>query len=421
MMKAMNIRKKYVVIFALLVAALLLLAFSFDAFLNQQSPDLAAYTAQADKLYKSAFDYVEKTRGVSLPQIPIVVITRAWAQKTWGGGGSSQDLQNIMRDENFYKGVFLMRENESLVQAQTNWAGSWVAVTWEDKIYVVREYFNPFVATSEATLIHELTHVMQGQLNLPSSPSSYDGVKARAALIEGDATFMADFYQNNNSAPAYTPMKAMIQQPSLLTTESSLVNVYPSIPDSISRMDYFAYDYGKQFVAALFAKGGWAAVNAAYANPPTTTAQVLDPDKYYANISAQPVASVSGPNKSWVQIRNDQYGEYFVLNMLSSWLPKNETITSVAGWRGDNFTYYEKGNEYLFTWNIAWRSAFDASNFSIAFQNVTSAAGSTKGLNGDWGANGRFLSISLDGENSTLIVCSNNEAAIEQVAPNLAN
>ena len=402
------------------ILAVSLLTFGIGVFLSNQSPDLATYTAKAQEMYKDARSFVEKIRGVTLPDVPLVVITKAWAQQTWGGSGSSQNLKNTLRDENVYKGVFLMREDESLVQAQTEWTGYWVAVTWKDQIYVVREYFNPFHATSEATLVHELTHIMQGTLDSPPTPYTFDAIKARAALNEGDATFMADFYLNNSQTPTYTPLKATAKKANSPGIQLSCPSqVAPSIPQSILKIDYFAYDYGKRFISTLYAKEGWVEVNAAYANPPTTTAQILNPEEYYQNITAQPVSSLPSPGQDWTHVKYTQYGEYFIFSVLNTWLPTDQAKASTDGWRGDNLTYYEKGNEYLFTWNIVWQSQSEASSFSESFQNMTDAAGASRNSNGNWYTNGRYLSIGQEDNNSTIITCSNNETAIRALGEKL--
>src|SRR3989304_6057770 len=50
-------------------------------------------------------------------------------------------------------------------------------------------------------------------------------------------------------------------------------------PPAYIRQDFlFPYDQGLQFVRALFRQGGWAAVDAAYLDPPTTTEQILHPE-----------------------------------------------------------------------------------------------------------------------------------------------
>ena len=86
-------------------------------------------------------------------------------------------------------------------------------------------------------------------------------------------------------------------------------------------------------------------------------------------------------------------------------------MTASAGWSGDNFTYYERGNDFLFTWNIKWESSGDASNFYAAFHNMANTAAATGKDNYHWVANGRYLTITWNqNSNTTLIACSNNQA-----------
>ena len=39
-------------------------------------------------------------------------------------------------------------------------------------------------------------------------------------------------------------------------------------------------------------------------------------------------------------------------------------IVLALGWGGDTLTLFERGNESLFAWNIAWDSAAELLNFS---------------------------------------------------------
>ena len=126
------------------------------------------------------------------------VITKQWAIDTWGKGYADADLTNILRQERVYKGLFMMSENDSLYQASVDWAGNFGAATWNGKIYVVKENFDPWdMPGAEATFVHELTHIWQHGL---PSPDSFDADKAHAALVEGDASFMGDYFKNQTKA-----------------------------------------------------------------------------------------------------------------------------------------------------------------------------------------------------------------------------
>ena len=301
----------------------------------------------------------------------------------------------------------MMPENASLYQANVDWAGNFGAATWNDKIYVVKENFDPWnLPNAEATFVHELTHIWQPQL---PSPPTFDANKAHTALVEGDASYMGDFFINQTKA---TPAPLVVDQVQLfLIGNSLLAEVHPDLPQTISYLNWFPYDYGKLYISALYKNGGWATVNQAYQNPPDTTQQILYPNKYFSNTTAQQVAAPTLAENNWTQKRSDCYGEYFIQVMLGNWLSKNESVQASAGWSGDNFTYYERDNDFLFTWKIKWESSGDASNFHAAFHNMANSAAATGKDNYHWVATGRYLTITWNqNSNTTLIACSNNQA-----------
>jgi hypothetical protein len=398
--------KRKIVLSVCLIAIILVSAFSVASLLNKASD--ADYTSQAQKVFQDAVIQVEKIRNITLPHVDLEVVTKQWAIDTWGKGYADPDLTNILREEKVYKGLFMMPENASLYQANVDWAGNFGAATWNDKIYIVKENFNPWnLPNAEATFVHELTHIWQPQL---SSPTTFDANKAHTALVEGDASYMGDYFINQTKA---TPAPLVVDQvPLFLLGNSLLSEVHPDLPRTISYLNWFPYDYGKLYISALYQNDGWATVNQVYKNPPDTTQQILYPDKYFSNITAQQVAAPTLAENNWTQTRNDRYGEYFVQVMLGNWLSKNESVQASAGWGGDNFTYYERGNDFLFTWNIKWESSYAASEFYVAFHNMASAAGATGDDSYHWVANGRYVTIVWNQDsNTTLIACSNNQAA----------
>jgi len=372
------------------------------------------YTKQAQKSFQQAYGIVEQIRNVTISRVELVVVTRQWAIDTWGKGYAEPDLTNILREEKVYKALFMIPENASLYQANVDWAGYFGAASWNGKIYIVRENFDPFIQPdATATFVHELTHIMQGQFHMPQTPSTFDGNKAHAALIEGDASFTGDYYKNQTKAETSLANVVVDQVPWFLLSNEMLNELHLDLPSTISYLNYFPYDYGKPYVNAIYQKGGWISVNQAYANPPTTTEQVVHPGKYFANETAQQVAAPELAENDWSQVRNDRYGEFFIQIMLDNWLDESEAQKAAAGWSGDNFTYYERGDEFLFTWNIKWDSSYDASEFYDAFNNMPNAAGAEKENLAHWYANGRYLSITWNQDlNSTFIASSTNENAL---------
>lgn len=408
----MNLKRKHFIILVCIIAILAISTFSISELLS--NVDETQYELHAEQLFNKAKGEVEQIRGVTLPQVELEVVTRDWAIETWGKGYANPDLQNILREEKIYKGLFMIPENASLYQANVDWAGYFGAASWNGKVYVVKENFDPYKQPdATATFVHELTHILQGQFHMPTIPSTFDSGKAHDALTEGDASFMGDYYKNQTKAQANPIIATIDQVPWFLLGNSALEQLYPDLPATISDLNYFPYTYGTPFIDALYKKGGWTTVNQAYGNPPTTTEQILHSDKYFTNETAQQATSPTLAENDWTQVRNDRYGEYFIQVMLGNWLNESEAQKAAAGWAGDNFTYYERGNDYLFAWNIKWDSSCDASEFYVAFNNMLNAAGTEKENCTHWFASGRYLSITWNQDlNSTLVAASSNETAV---------
>ncbi len=389
-----------------------MIAFSAAQLVNDV--DMAAYEAQAQRVFQSAVSQVEQIRNVTLPHVALQVVTRQWAIDTWGRGYADPDLTNILREEKVYKGLFMMAENESLYQANVDWAGNWGAATWNGKIYVVKENFDPWhMPNAEATFVHELTHIWQPHLPYVTT---FDAEKAQASLTEGDASYMGDFFINQTQTLSNPTAAAVVNQvPVFLLNNPEVNGVYPSLPATISYLNYFPYDYGKKYVAAMYDRGGWTTVNQAYQNPPNTTAQIIHPDKYFANETVQQITSPTLAENDWTKISTDRYGEYFIQVMFANWLSQQDAKNAATGWGGDKLTYYERGNQYLFTWNIGWDTPYDACEFFVAFNFMMNSTGAVRDNFCYWHANDRYLSIGWNqATNTVLIACSNNQTATQQ-------
>jgi hypothetical protein len=186
-----------------------------------------------------------------------------------------------------------------------------------------------------------------------------------------------------------------------------------NLPESVNKFNRFVYRYGLEFVKTLYDYdlGSWEDVDGAYLNPPATTEQIIHPEKYLSQEAALPVVApeVDG---NWSLVATDSYGEYFVYVMLENWISEEVALDASEGWGGDVFSYYEQGDEFFFTWNIVWDTEDDAFYFEQAFSEMMYRTSAEKHNCSYWEANGRYLSITHDGD-STLIVSSPDESTIE--------
>ena len=405
----MNLEKKKTVFLVCLIVILLVSVFSVRELLSNEHPQGEEYKILAEQLLNEAREEFEKIRGVPVREVTLEVVNQSWVVENWGKAYADPEIEEIRIDENIYKALFMISQDVSLYEARLEWTGMFSAAKWQGKIYLVEDNFD---VTDEykvkSTFVHELTHILQETYSIPERPSTFDGDKALTSLKEGDATLMADTFKNKGVVPVSYSVTADVEQ-SLSVPVVLLFgdNVQPTLPDTIDDLNRFPYRYGVEFVKTLYAQGGWNAVEEAYKNPPNTTEQIMHPEKYFAQEDAQSVEapSITG---DWNLKKTDRFGECFILVMLDNWISTDEAEQAAEGWGGDNFAYYERDDDFLFTWNIAWDSKDDAHEFYIAFQEMMYETSAEKHNCSYWFANGRYISIQWN-ENSTLITSSTNE------------
>ena len=409
----MNLQKKKTVFLVCLVVILLVSVFGVRLLLSVERPQGEEYKALAEQLLNEAREEFENIRGVSVREVTLEVVSQSWVIENWGKAYADPERDAILREENIYKALFMISQDVSLYDARLEWTGSFSAAKWQGKIYVVEENFD---VTDEfkvkSTFVHELTHILQETYSIPERPSTFDGDKALTSLKEGDATFMADIFKNHGVVPIFWSVTPDDEQS--LSVPLALMfsdEIQPSLPYTINKINRFPYRYGVEFVKALYELGGWNAVEEAYENPPNTTEQIMHPEKYFAQEDAQTVEAPSITGE-WNKTKTDRFGEYFIQVMLDNWISTDDAEQAAEGWGGDIINYYEKDDDFLFTWNIAWDSRDDAHEFYLAFQEMMYKTSAEKHNCSYWFADGRYISIQWN-ENSTLIISSANETIVQ--------
>jgi hypothetical protein len=439
------LKKRLILSAAFLTALLLLVLTGVAAFLNTQpptpnmqpaptatatvsampqptpTPTAAAqfdYNKEAQRLFDQARREIEHIRNVTIPQVDLIVISKDWAIQNWGVPIAQADQAGIQRQENIYKALLLIHQNASLYQATVDWAGYYMAATQAGTIYVVQENLNlSNTADAKATLAHELTHILPVGFNIPQHYTGFDATKARAALTEGDATFTASYVKNQTQATTPpTPKPNPSTEPGKLTNNPGSLNLLPSIPASVSNIDYFPYKYGERFIQALYLKGGWVAVNRAYENPPNSTEQVLHPERYFSGELPERVSEVAPSDGNWTRTWGTTYGEFFIQNLLATHLDVEVAEKAAEGWGGDKLAYFEKTqSQFLVAWSIKWDTSRDAGEFFVAFHSYMKNAGATETVFGEWQNSGVYQKIVWNqAANSTLIVASTDASALQQ-------
>ncbi len=144
------------------------------------------------------------------------------------------------------------------------------------------------------------------------------------------------------------------------------------LPDFLRRRAVFPYREGGQFVYWAFASSGWKGVDALYADPPRSAAQVLHPEKFFLRREAPlhffPLALL---RRLRAQSRvEDALGELALIALLEEELGANAAADTAAGWRGDQLFFFPRDGEFDLFWFSAWRDESAAEKFLAGYRGV---------------------------------------------------
>lgn len=195
------------------------------------------------------------------------------------------------------------------------------------------------------TLAHELQHAAADQaLGLPELDEvDADAARAALAIIEGDASLSMQHFAFG--ALDLTDQMAIATDPTMLGQQAELAG-YPAY---LQRDLVFPYVEGLGFACDLYGAGGWAEIDRAYEAPPTTTAQVLWPERHRAGEGAVRPADLPGPGSPWSHAREDTLGAADLLWLFSA--PGDDAAAALddpreraAAWAGGTVDVWTNGD-----------------------------------------------------------------------------
>ncbi len=227
---------------------------------------------------------------------------------------------------------------------------------------------------------HEIVHALQDahldpdDLMEETESVNSDATLALIALYEGDAVAASNAYVMARPELAMALLReAQVDYPEL-----------DQAPGSISAILIFPYLSGESFVQRLLDEEGWEAVDAAYADIPASTEQILHPQKYLerdrpSNVPLPDLDAALGAG--WTIVDDDTLGEFQTAVLLANFAPGESIDTfsggirlpetarnAAAGWDGDRFALWEEAEsgEEVLVWRSVWDTPQDARAFSRA-------------------------------------------------------
>jgi hypothetical protein len=221
------------------------------------------------------------------------------------------------------------------------------------------------------TYAHEYTHALQDAAFDSGAAEEqvsgeHDRELALLGLEEGDASVVMVLWAIGHlSSSEMTGI-----------TDAPLPDMSGIPPWMVTLLEY-PYLAGSKFVSQLYGSGSWDAVNAVYADLPTSSEQVLHPAKYLSHEAPMEVAPLdlrSVVGSGWEVASDSTMGEVWI----STWLEgigvgTDHAAAAAAGWGGDHLTVATgPDGQWALAWRIAWDAPAEATEFEAAYAGVES-------------------------------------------------
>jgi hypothetical protein len=362
----------------------------------QGSVDLPAVYADINEQVRTLRGLEEKT-----PIAPTIVSPEEITEVIRTSFDEDYPPDELAADERLYHGLGLLSKDKKLKDVYIDLLESQVAGLYDPvrkKLYVVSKA-GDVGPVEKVYYSHEYDHALQDQnFDLEAITDGLqdetDEALARQALVEGDAYVLMTYWLQQNLTPE--ELTEVIQASADPEAQQALTRIPPIVQAQL----LFSAIQGTQFVGGIQMSGDWAAVDAAFGDPPESTEQILHPDKFSGreapiNVDLpDDVATKIGAG--WSVIDEDTMGEH----QTAIWLGSGSIAAAddaSAGWGGDRITILGGPSDaWAIAWHTVWDSDDDAAEFEVTAQTAVEKAGGPGRIVPGEGGEHRWVVIGSD-------------------------
>jgi hypothetical protein len=325
-----------------------------------------APSTDLDRFIDEAIVFIEKQRGLDFKTRPAVVVLDDAAFVARFHQVVDEDAQKNAKlyDDvtGIYQAMGLLGRDMTYVDAQKLLGEGGVLGYYDPvskELRVRAGQLTPFVRT---VIVHELTHALDDQrfgLDRPQYDAADDEIGfGFVALAEGNARRVENAYRESMSAADQASANAEEQKQSL-----SGVTALTKLSLALLQLELAPYDFGEKFVDAVVAKGGEPALNNVFADPPHTSEQVMDPNKYFTK---EPRRDVAPPKADGTIFKSGVFGQVALQMVLGAANSSRVAETAAAGWSGDWFVAWRDGNRVCLRADFVMDTAKDTTELRDA-------------------------------------------------------
>jgi hypothetical protein len=300
-------------------------------------------------------------------------------------------LEERERDNLVLRAFGLLGPDDDVAELQLALLGDQVLGFYDDverRMVVVTD--TGLDANARLTYAHEYAHALQdAAFGLDSLEVDAEGADdralARTTLIEGDATVVMLAWAFAHLTPA-----ELME----IGTGTPLPDV-SDVPTWMLNQLQFPYLVGQVWIGSLAGspiEPDFAAVDAAWSDPPDTTEQVMEPGAWNPREPAVDVAApgiVAALGDGWEEVETTTVGQGTIEIMLDHFgVAAPEAATAARGWGGDRVVVATgPDGTFALGWRLAWDTEADAAEFFDTYgsivQDLPFPASVTRLANGD--------------------------------------
>lgn len=247
----------------------------------------------------------------------------------------------------------------------------------EKKLFMLQD---SSVAGETTTLAHELSHALADQyFNLENfmeeTPSNDDENLAHTAVVEGQASWLMIAYELKRAGQPAVPTPEMLKSVSD-SGESSMAD-YPVLKTSplyIQQSLLFPYSQGTLFFDAVYRKLGKAAFSEVFTHPPSDSAQIIHPEKYFAHEKAA-APKVPKLDPEGREVTDGEMGEFDHQMLLQQYLGAEKGAQLAPHLSGGKFRIVTRGRDGrpILLYAAQWDSPESAAAYFSAYQKILKA------------------------------------------------
>lgn len=313
-------------------------------------PDIEAAVAELSR-------FVEAERELRFKKPVAVELLDADAFKEALLGAEEEDVAELEATQGVLQAMDLLDKGVDLADRIDQLVGEGVVGFYDDKsdeLTVRGQSVTPYV---RLVLVHELTHALEDQhFDLGRDDLGDEAAAGFDALAEGSASVIDQRYRRSLSRDQRRELEAEERK------DAGSADV-DDIPEVLFAFFGFPYQYGPPLVEAILDKGGMKALDAAFADPPASTEQVLDPRRY---LERDPPAAVAKPAADGPEIQDGEIGQLALFLMLDARLSRSRAGAAAQGWGGDRYVAWKDGGGTCMRFTMAMDSPRDVDELRSA-------------------------------------------------------